>query len=210
TGDWNFWKLFIERDLSLVRQGGLFSLLVPSGLQTDEGCADLRRWLCTENTMTELTSFENKGYREVREGKEQRKQIFPDVHPQFKFSFFKVVKGLQPHEDHKFDARFYLHDPKDVFATPVHYSVEMIRRFSPENFGIMEFRSESDYQLCAKIRGAHALLKDLGRTFRREFHITEDAHFFTKCGSRKLAEGEMPLYEGKMVHQFDGHFLPAA
>ncbi|MGO8696241.1 MAG: Eco57I restriction-modification methylase domain-containing protein [Limisphaerales bacterium] len=44
TGDWNLFKLFIERDLSLVRQGGQFSLLVPSGFQTDEGSADLRRW----------------------------------------------------------------------------------------------------------------------------------------------------------------------
>jgi hypothetical protein len=209
TGDWNYWKLFIERDLMLVRQSGQFSLLVPSGLQTDEGCADLRRWLCTENTLSELTSFENKGYREVREGKEQRKQIFPDVHPQFKFSFFKVVKGLQPKENHTFDARFYLHDPKEVGATPVRYSVEMIRRFSPENFGIMEFRSETDYQLCTKIRGEHTLLKELRHPFRREFHITEDAHFFKKFGAKKLAAGEMPLIEGKMIHQFDNGHAPA-
>jgi hypothetical protein len=208
TGDWNFWKLFIERDHNLVRQGGQFSLLVPSGLQTDEGCADLRRWLCTENTMSELTSFENKGYRETKEGKEQRKQIFPDVHPQFKFSFFKVAKGLRPLEGHAFDARFYLHDPKDVFALPIRYSVEMIRRFSPENFGIMEFRSEADYHLCTKIRSEHTLLKELGFQFRREFHITEDARFFKKYGAKKLADDEIPLCEGKMIHQFDNHFGP--
>src|ERR1051326_7109280 len=65
TGDWNLFKLFIERDLSLVRQGGQFSLLVPSGFQTDEGCADLRRWFITEHRLDELTSFENKGWREV-------------------------------------------------------------------------------------------------------------------------------------------------
>jgi hypothetical protein len=209
TGDWNFWKLFIERDLTLVRQGGLFSLLVPSGLQTDEGCADLRRWLCTENTLSELTSFENRGYTEVVEGKERTKHIFPDVDNRLKFTFFKVAKGVQPKESNVFDARFYLHDPKDAFTPPIHYSVEMIRRFSPENFGIMEFRSETDYQLCTKIRGEHTLLKELGHPFRREFHITEDAHFFKKCGGKKLADGEMPLVEGKMIHQFDNSFAPA-
>jgi hypothetical protein len=209
TGDWNFFKLFIERDLVLVRHGGQFSLLVPSGFQTDEGCADLRRWLCTEHTLSELTSFENRGYTAIENGKETTKHIFPDVDNRFKFGFFKVLKGNSPNDSHTFDGRFYLHDPKDAFEPPIRYSVEMIRRFSPDNFGIMEFRSESDYQLCAKIRDEHHLLKQLGQQFRREFHITEDAHFFTKCGARKLEPGEMALYEGKMIHQFDSHFVPA-
>jgi len=208
TGDWNFFKLFIERDLSLVRQGGQFSLLVPSGFQTDEGCADLRRWLTTENRLDELTSFENKGYIAIENGKQKRKKIFQDVHPQFKFGYFKLAKGLKPSDNHTFSGRFYLHDPNEIAGPAVNYSVEMIHRFSPENFGIMEFRSEADYQLCAKIRREHTLLKHFGHQFRREFHITEDAHFFKKLGARKLAEGELPLYEGKMIHQFDSHFAP--
>ena len=140
SGDWNLFKLFIERDLTLVRQGGLLSLLVPSGFQTDEGCGDLRRWLSTENTLTELTSFENKGYRELRDGKDKRKQIFPDVHPQFKFGFFKVVKGVRASPGHAFDGRFYLHDPKDYDAKPIRYSLEMVSVFSPDNHAFMEFR----------------------------------------------------------------------
>ncbi len=208
TGDWNFIKLFIERDLMLVRTGGQFSLLVPSGFQTDEGCADLRRWLCSENTLAELTSFENRGYTVIENGKETTKHIFPDVDSRFKFGFFKVLKGITPKDGHAFDARFYLHDPKDVFVPSIRYSAEMVRRFSPENFGVMEFRSEADYQLCAKIRSEHTLLKELGLPFRREFHITEDARFFTKRGMRKLVDGEMPLVEGKMIHQFDSGFAP--
>jgi hypothetical protein len=209
TGDWNFFKLFIERDLALVRPHGQFSLLVPSGFQTDEGCSDLRRWLITEHRLDELTSFENRGYTSVENGKDTTKHIFPDVDSRFKFGFFKVVKGAHTPKEHAFDARFYLHDPKDVFAPPIRYSVEMIQRFSPENFGIMEFRSETDYRLCGTIRGELPLLKDLGHQFRREFHITEDAHFFKKLGARALASGEMALYEGKMIHQFDSHFIPA-
>ncbi len=116
TGDWNLFKLFIERDLSLVRQGGQFSLLVPSSIQTDEGCADLRRWFITEHRLDELTSFENRGYTVIENGREKTKHIFPDVDGRFKFSFFKVVKGEATPKDHAFDARFYLHDPKDAFA----------------------------------------------------------------------------------------------
>ena len=209
AGDWNLWKLFIERDLTLVRQGGQFSLLVPSGFQTDEGCTDLRRWLSTENTLTELTSFENKGYREISDGKEKRKQIFPDVHPQFKFGFFKVLKGIPPAAGHAFDARFYLHDPKDYCSPPIRYAVEMIRRFSPESESFMEFRSSVDYELATKIRSDHRLLGELDYKFQRELHMTDDNHLFIKLGAKRVGKGQLTLYEGKMIHQFDAHFTPA-
>ncbi len=245
TGDWNLFKLFIERDLSLVRPGGQFSLLVPSGFQTDEGCADLRRWFITEHRLDELTSFENRGYKVIENGREITKQIFPDVDSRFKFGFFKVVKGSasvplagsgvapEPSSDkskmdkrasgatpdaaretralptHTFDARFYLHDPKDYSSTPIRYAVEMIHRFSPHNGSFMEFRSPIDYELATKIRSNHRLLEELGYTFRRELHMTGDSHFFRKLGDKKAGKGQLRLYEGKMIHQFDAQFGPA-
>ena len=139
-------------------------------------------------------------------GKEKTKHIFPDVDSRFKFGFFKVIKGERPSDKHTFDARFYLQDPKDISTTPIKYSVEMIRRFSPDNFGIMEFRSERDYELCTKIRGKHPLLKDSGFRLSTELHITNDNHFFRNLNGRKLATGQMPLYEGKMIWQFDAKF----
>jgi hypothetical protein len=204
--DINLYKLFIEGDLNLVRDGGRLSLLVPSGLQTDEGCSPLRKLLLTENKFEELTSFENRGYEEIVNGKEKTKHIFPDVDSRFKFGFFKVIKGERPSDKHTFDARFYLQDPKDISTTPIKYSVEMIRRFSPDNFGIMEFRSERDYELCTKIRGKHPLLKDSGFRLSTELHMTNDNHFFRNLNGRKLATGQMPLYEGKMIWQFDAKF----
>ena len=209
TGDWNLFKLFIERDLSLVRQGGQFSLLVPSSIQTDEGCADLRHWFITDHRLDELTSFENRGYTEMVDGKERTKHIFPDVDNRFKFGFFKVVKGAITPKDHTFDARFYLHDPKDYCSTPIHYAVEMIRRFSPENESFMEFRSAADYTLATKIRGGHRLLAECDYPFQRELHMTDDNHLFIKLGDKKVGKGQLTLYEGKMIHQFDAHFMPA-
>jgi hypothetical protein len=206
-GDINLYKLFIEGDLNLVRNGGRLSLLVPSGLQTDEGCGPLRKLLLGENLFDELTSFENRGYTAIENGREKTKQIFPDVDSRFKFGFFKVIKGEKPSGEHTFDGRFYLHDPKDVFTPPIKYSVEMIRRFSPENFGIMEFRSEKDYELCSKIRGKNPLLKDSQFRLATEFHMTNDNHFFRKLTGKKVT-GQLPLYEGKMIHQFDAKFSP--
>jgi hypothetical protein len=206
-GDYNLFKLFIEGDFTLLRDRGRLSLLVPSGLQTDEGCGPLRRLMLIENSFDELTSFENRGYTTVENGKEEIKHIFPDVDNRFKFGFFKVAKGADP-KRHAFDARFYLHDPNDIFAPAIRYDVELIRRFSPENFSIMEFRSETDYELCAKIRGEHSLLKQHSYRFASELHMTNDSHFFHKLGAKKAAAGQLPLYEGKMIHQFDAGFSP--
>ena len=206
TGDWNLFKLFIERDLSLLRQGGRLSLLVPSGFQTDEGCAALRRWFITEHRLEELTSFENRGYTSVENGREVTRQIFPDVDSRFKFGFFKLLKGTPTPKDHAFEARFYLHDPKDAFAPPIRYSVEMLQRFSPHVLSVMEFRSPEHYGTAARVRDDHKLLGDSGHQFRRELHPADDVRFYSKEPSRKLREGESPIFEGKMIHQFDSGF----
>ena len=89
-GDINLYKLFIEGDLNLVRNGGRLSLLVPSGLQTDEGCGPLRKLMLAENSFEELTSFENRGYTVIESGREKTKHIFPDVDSRFKFGFSKA------------------------------------------------------------------------------------------------------------------------
>src|SRR2546422_703350 len=39
--------------------------------------------------------------------------------------------------------------------------------------------------------------------------MTEDAHFFHKTEGKKLSAGQLPLYEGKMIHQYDNHFASA-
>jgi hypothetical protein len=208
TGDWNYFKLFLENNLTLLKTGGRLVILVPSGIQTDEGCGALRKLLTTEHTLLEITSFENKGYTAKVNGDEKHVKIFPDVHPQYKFGFLKILKGVPTPKDHVFDARFYLHDPAQITSPPVRYSVKRMRQFSPENLSLMEFRTERDYELCAKIRAEHPLLGDLGYPFRREFHVTEDSHFFHKRRADSLKAGNLPLFEGKMIFQFDNGYAP--
>src|SRR6185503_16487971 len=110
---------------------------------------------------------------------------------QFKFGFFKVVRGVPTPKDHMFDGRFYLHNPKDVFLPPIRYAVEMIHRFSPHNGSFMEFRSPVDYTLATKIRGDHRLLQNFGYTLRRELHMTGDSHFFRKLGDKKPGKDQL-------------------
>ncbi len=208
TGDWNYFKLFLERDLALVRQHGHLSMLVPSSLQTDEGCMALRRLFTTEHTLEELISFENRGYVVLENGKEKRKQIFPDVDDRFKFGFVKVTKGVPTPPGHAFKARFYVHDPKDVYKPPLTYPLELVHFFSPENLSFVEYRTEQDMVLFKKLRDQHPFFSDLGLRFRRELHSTGDARFIHARKGAKLTADQMPMFEGRNIHQFDSEFKP--
>ena len=159
-----------------------------------------------DNSLSGLTSFENRGYAAVENGKEVTKHIFPDVDGRFKFGFFQVMKGRRPAADHCFAGRFYLHDPQAIVCPPIRYSLAMIQRFSPGNLSIMEFRSETDYLLSVKLRGDHPLWGEHGYRLASELHMTNDSHFFRKLEPRPAASGQLPLYEGKMIHQFDASF----
>jgi len=200
SGDLNYYKHFIERDLEVLNQGGVLNILVPSGIQTDQGCLELRRLMIENNSLREISSFENKGYNRVVSGKEIRVKLFPDVDPRFKFSVLNVIRD---HNDNLFNAKFYLLDPNELYENkPIKYDLEMIKKFSPENISIMEFEKIEDYELCKKILGKNKLFGDYQWKFRREFHMTDDRNLF----SRETGKNFLPVYEGKMIHQFNPNY----
>ncbi|MHB8757743.1 MAG: Eco57I restriction-modification methylase domain-containing protein, partial [Bacillota bacterium] len=51
SGDFNTYKLFLERAIELCRPGGRVGLILPSGFHTDLGARDLRRLAFEENTV---------------------------------------------------------------------------------------------------------------------------------------------------------------
>ncbi|MBI4646988.1 MAG: hypothetical protein HY738_10460, partial [Bacteroidia bacterium] len=198
----NYFKLLFERDLQVLKQNGFLNILIPSSFQTDEGSYGLRKLSLIENKLIELFSFENRGFKEKETDKNKTK-IFPDVHPQFKFSIVFVQKQI-PEYNHKFKTKFYLHHPNELYEKPsLDYSLESVKKFSPNNLSIMEFASQADYDLCSKILGNHKLLQDYGYSFRREFNVTDDSKLFTKALNIK---NHIPVYEGKCIHQFTNCF----
>ena len=197
----NYFKLLFERDMQLLQPGGYLNILIPSSFQTDEGSYGLRKLAFIENKLIELFSFENRGFME--DGKVNRSKIFPDVDSRFKFSIVFVQKH-PPQTDDTFKSLFYLNDPKDLHEkTPLPYSLEMVKRFSPDNLSIMEFANEPDYILCGKIMGDHPTLRQLNYNFRREFNVTDDSEYFFK---EKKGNNTAPVYEGKVIHQYNAGY----
>ena len=136
-------------------------------------------------------------------GFENRKIIFEGVDSRFKFVVLSFRKGG---ETKSFPTAFMRHNVAELVEFPnkgaLKMNVELVKKLSPDSLSVMEFKNETDIQIAEK------MLKFplLGEKFEdkwnlvlsNEFHMTNDSHLFkTEDG-----EGRLPLYEGKMIHQF--------
>jgi hypothetical protein len=84
----------------------------------------------------------------------------------------------------------------------IRLSVNLIKRFSPDSFSIMEFKSPLDIKIADKMFRYPLLGEKIEGAWyvnlTNEFHMTNDSDIFHSSP----AQGRIPLYEGKMIWQF--------
>jgi len=192
--DLNLYKLFTEQSNNLLREGGLCGTVIPSGIYTDLGATGLRKMLFEQTELTGIFGFEN------------RKAIFEGVHRSFKFIVLTFRKGGQTES---FPATFMQHDVAELNNFPnntLEMSLGLVRRLSPEPLSLMEFNNPLDVQIVKKMLSFPLLGEDVAGawklSFTSEFHMTNHSYLFRT----EPCETCSPLYEGKMIHQFDHAF----
>jgi N-6 DNA Methylase len=79
AGDGNLFRLFVERNVGLLKSGGSLNYVLPSALLFEEGSLALRRHILSTMQMPFFYSFEN------NEG------VFEEVHRSYKFAMMQVV-----------------------------------------------------------------------------------------------------------------------
>ncbi len=195
--DINLYKLFTEQCRNLLRPGGLCGIVIPSGIYTDLGAKQLREMLFGHTRVTGLFCFEN------------RKEVFEGVHRSFKFVVLTFQKGGTTRQ---FPAAFMRHDVQELERFPQHgsipISVDLVRRLSPDSLSIMEFKCDLDVRIAEKMLKFPLLGEKLEGVwnvqFTREFDMTNDSYLF----KTEPGKGRLPLYEGKMIWQFDHKLAP--
>ncbi len=190
--DTNLYKLFTEQCFNLVRPGGYCGIVIPSGIYTDLGTKQLREMLFGQTRVTGLFCIEN------------RKFVFEGVDCRFKF----VVLSFEKNGTTEcFPAAFMRHDVAELERFPqqgaIEISVPLVRRLAPDSLSVMEFKNPMDVQIAEKML-KHPLLGEhiedkWNVSFTAEFHMTSDSHLF----KTEPGKGRLPLYEGKMIWQFD-------
>ena len=189
--DINLYKLFVEQCFNLLHPQGECGMVIPSGIYTDLGTKQLREMLFSQTNVTGLFCFEN------------RKTIFEGVDSRFKFVILSFEKNKQTLS---FPVEFMRHDVEELQRFPdkdsLVISIDLIRKLSPDSLSVMEFKQDIDIQIAEKMSRFPLLGETLPDTWNlkltREFHMTDDSYLF----KTEPAKGRLPLYEGKMIHQF--------
>ncbi len=191
SGDFNYYKMFMERNYNLVRDNGQIGLVLPAAFYSDAGTKGLRELYFDKCKINYLIGFIN------------RKLIFK-IHGSTKFIVLLAKKG---EKTEKFRATFMQRDIKilnNIEANTKNVNWLKIKNLNPESYSIIEFNNEIDKIIVEKLSNNELLLDNpswLG-TFKlsREFDMTLDKDYF--IGS----SDDIPLYEGKHIEQYTPYF----
>lgn len=212
----NSYSLFAERLTSLVAPTGRVGAVLPTGIATDDTNKHFFASVATGGRLVSLFDFEN------REG------LFPAVDSRQKFSLI-TLRGAPPAAAEPSQFAFFLtraahlRDPQRVFELePGDFDL-----LNPNTRTCPIFRTRADAELTRKIyRNVPVLVNERtgenpwGISFRQGlFNMTTDSALFRTrvelegrgfhlSGNRFIKGDELylPLYEAKMIHQFDHRF----
>lgn len=214
VGDVNTYALFAESLFQLTAPQGRAGFIVPTGIATDDSTKAYFEEIASKQRLVQMISFENEEF------------IFPAVHHSFRFSLLTL--GATEKTEFLFFARRVsnISDSYRRFTlTPGEF-----RLINPNTRTCPVFRSQRDAELTKKLyRAAPVLIREAemagegkdahtiqpevnpwGITFQRMLDMSNDSHLFadTPYPNEPLASSphtarRLPLYEAKMIHQFD-------
>ncbi|MFU8886068.1 MAG: Eco57I restriction-modification methylase domain-containing protein [Cyanobacteriota bacterium] len=191
-GDFNTYRFFVELSLLLCSLKGAAGMIVPENLYNGANAMALRKVLTEERGPLLLRGFEN-----------AKKYWFPDVHSAAKFCLF--ASPPRPKGEHSIDAAFCIRTEKQLKELPGKVSLPswIAQEIGGEALAIPEIRSSLELAIIEKLYAAYPRFKEgyekLGgpRPYAAEIHMGNDRDLFTEDGN------DIPLYEGKMVDQYD-------
>lgn len=195
VGKLNTYPLFAETMSQITQEHGRAGFIVPTGIATDDSTKAFFAYLTQNGRLVSLYDIEN------------RDKLFAAVDSRMKFCLLTL--GAAPQAEFVCFATqvSQLTDPRRSFAlTPAEFCL-----INPNTLTCPVFRSEYDAELTKKLyRAAPVLIEDgqpngnpWGITFSQGlFNMTSDSHLFADALGTEL----LPLYEAKMIHQFDNRW----
>ncbi len=195
-GHTNLYQLFVERAMSLVREGGRLGLILPAGFAVDHGSAGLRRAFLDRASADTFVSVEN------------RHGLFP-IHRGLKFLLVSATVGsAAPAIRCRFgvnspDALEAVHDTStigDVLLTR-----RLIERISGPSLALPELPQPIDVEIFADLAFRWPALGDpdgWNVHFGRELNATDDREHFVPATANG---GTLPVLDGKHLAPFEVH-----
>lgn len=191
-GKLNTYPLFAETISQVTAESGRAGFIVPTGIATDDSTKYFFSHLIENKLLVRLQSFENEEF------------IFPAVHHASRFCLLTL--GASRQAEFVFFARqpSQIHDPRRRFTL----TSDEFHLINPNTLTCPVFRSERDAELTKKLYRAAPVLIDEKRAHGNPwgirfsqglFNMASDSHLFVDARGEDL----LPLYEAKLIHQFD-------
>jgi len=206
VGDVNTYALFAETFLQLLAANGRSGFIVPTGIATDDSTKAYFDAVATGSRLVSIRAFENEAF------------IFPAVHHAFKFVLMTLAGSpLERPASLVFLARHLeqIADERRRFSL----TADEFKLLNPNTRTCPVFRSQRDAELTKKLYRAAPVLIEEGRKdtsgkdlpdanpwgirFSTMFHMSSDSGLFRDEPVTPAEPPRLPLYEAKMIHQFD-------
>lgn len=191
VGDVNTYALFAETFARVLAPHGQAGLIVPTGIATDDSTKAFFAEIVQKRQLGSLYDFEN------------RNAIFPGVHRSYKFCLLTLGRA----DEAKFVC--FATEANQLQNTERRFTltVDDLRRINPNTFTCPIFRSRADAELTKKIyRTVPVLIDENSKNgnpwnirFQAMIHMSNDSTLFHDTP----APERLPLYEAKLIHQFD-------
>jgi hypothetical protein len=210
-GDVNTYALFAEHNSRVLAPHGRAGFIVPSGIVTDDTTKEYFQALLERGTLASVYHFENEDL------------VFKGLHHAYRFVLLTIGESREA------DLVFYARRAVDVEEEERHFALapEDFVKLNPNTRTCPTFRSRRDADINLAIyRRAGVLWREgdpdgnpWGLRFMAMFHMANDSGLFrrraeltaagwTLKGNRFAKSGQemLPLYEAKMIHNFDHRF----
>lgn len=210
VGKVNLYSLFADLMSQIVFDTGYAGIIIPSGIATDDSTKNFFASISQNRRLISLIDFEN------------RDALFKGVHRSYKFCCLTIGRSTAAKFSFFLTNTDQLKDQRRQFTlTPAEITL-----LNPNTRTCPVFRSQYDADLTKKIYRAAPVLIDENKGSQGNpwnisfsqglFNMTSDSHIFknheelvnkggTLEGAVFYVAGEkfLPLYEAKMVHQYD-------
>ncbi|WP_066386494.1 Eco57I restriction-modification methylase domain-containing protein [Helicobacter himalayensis] len=112
--------------------------------------------------------------------------------------------NAQYDKPHAIQTMFYKTNIEEIYdkSNIIPLTLQDIKTLSPHQLALQEVRGKKDLEILRKCYAAFSPLNLEWLDFRNELHMTQDKDLFIES----YRNGLLPLYEGKMIHQFDAEF----
>ena len=189
NGELNTYALFTDASVKLKTKRGVVGLVLKSAIVTSQVNQNLFKYLTKENYIVAIYDFIN------------RKKIF-NIDSRERFCFLLLGNS----KSERFHVSMNLSEVSEIekAKSEIELSHESLKLLNPFTGMLPNFSNKREADFLLKVSFDFPFFKNVydNVRFGRIVHLTSHAEFITK----KKAEDNVPIYEGKFFNQFDGKF----